>query len=291
MPLSTSNGFSEEEINQCQGWSLPDISNGGEISAKVDKQGIIKKNQRAVESTDQENIETVEDVDPDIIETTEQVISAEQLQEITEVAEKEGYETGFTQGLEKGKEQGLASGLQEGRQVIAEQSQRLQHLIDALLTPLENEKKTIEALLLDITCRLTETLIERELKTNSKQIIALIDQLLTLLPQSTTAYTLYLNPEDIRLVETHLKENSSLSAGLNAEHFLEVDKNLLPGGCRLESSHASIDATVETKIKTLLDDFIQKRHSDQSLDQAELDEVSEKPPVEGRRNQENDDEY
>ena len=267
MPLSSNNGFSEEEISQCRGWSLPDVSNGGEISATVEKKQSAKRNAPHQEPNDTEQLESIEDIDDAEIETPAQVISAEQLQEITDAAEKEGYQTGFEKGLDEGKKKGVEKGLQEAKQIVTEQSQRLQHIIDALLLPLENEKKQIENLLVDMTCRLTETLIERELKTDSTHIIHLVDQILRLLPRSIPSYTLYLNPNDIELLEQHLEaKNHASSTGTDTQYHLEKDDSLLPGGCRLESSHASVDATAETKIKVLLDDFIQRRHIESAKD-------------------------
>lgn len=259
MPISTKNGFSEDELNQYQGWSLPDVSNGGEISASVKK---TKKKQQdnSQEATSKEtSVELIEDIDTEIQSNPSPSINAEQLQEITDAAEKEGFESGEKQGFKKGKEEGIAKGLEEGKQRIQEQSLRLERLIDVLMHPLDNERKEIEGLIINMVCRLTETLVERELKTDSTQIVTLVDQVLSLIPQSISSYTLHLNPNDIALVESHLQDSSIELPKEDKTSLIKKDASLLPGGCRLESSQFSVDATVETKIKTLLDDFIQQR--------------------------------
>ena len=282
MPISTNNGFSKDELDQCRGWLLPDISNGGEVSATVKKTKVTKKNNKQLDeqtphkqSTEkqvvEETIETIEDIASEKIDTSTPAINADQLQAITEAAEKEGFDTGFKQGLQQGRDEGLANGLQEGKQRIQDQSQRLQHIVDTLLNPIENEHKQLEQLLVDMTCRLAETVIERELKTDSSQVITLVEHVLSLLPQTISTFSLTLNPDDVALVESHLENRLSVSDNnQQVQYRLKTDEKMLPGGCRLESSQSSIDASVETKIKTLFDNFVQQRHTESIEEHVEI---------------------
>jgi len=280
MPLSPQNGFSDKELNECKGWMLPNVSNGDEtksIEKKItNTQSLNEGTPESSESPttdDADIIEVIEDVVIGEDDSVQEVLSAEKLQEITEAAEKEAYQIGFDKGFEKGEQDGISSGLNTGKQKIIDQSERLQHIIDALLAPLENEKEQLEALLLDMTCRLTETLLERELRTPAKEIATLVDSVLTFLPQSMPHFTLTLNPDDIAMVEQHLQAKSSRSSNKQSLHYIiEKDEKLLPGGCRLESSQTSIDASFETKLKTLLTDFIQKKISQKTEDKKSPEE-------------------
>jgi len=270
MTLSTQNGFSEKEIDQCKGWQLPEVSNGATIPVTVNKKkekALSDKNRVAVKDKEKqtadnnEAIEVIEDVDLEAVDENAQAISAEELAKITEQAEKEGYQAGFEKGQAEGQKEGLATGLSDAKQAIVDQSQRLQHIIDALLTPLENEKKQLEHLLVDMTCRLTETLLERELKTDSSIITQHIDAVLTLLPKTIPAFTLFLNPDDIRLVEEHLQQTLvKESVNSSVQYQLKADESLMVGGCRLESNQTSVDASMEVKLSSLLNSFVEKRH-------------------------------
>lgn len=278
MPLSTQQGFSDKELTQCKGWMLPDVSNGDEIPASVAKKNNQKNTQ--INETDtspnnkKDSIETIEDVDLETIPESAPAISAEELQAITDAAEKEGYQAGYEKGLKQGETEGLAKGLEDAKQTVIDQSERLQHIIDVLLAPLESEKDKIESVLVDLVCKLTQTVIERELAIDSRTIEVLIDSVLTQLPQSISNFTLYLNPNDIELVETHLQQKElSVIHEMKKQYSIVSDENLLPGGCRLESKKTNIDASIETKIKKVLQDFLQKKHvtPDENLD----DELSD----------------
>lgn len=278
MPLSTQNGFSEEEVSQCKGWLLPDVSGESAVSATVDKKkSLTKKNTLGEKNTEDkaEDIEIIEDVEIDTVEKLTPAISAEELEKITKEAEKEGYQIGFDKGIKEGKDEGLASGLADSKQTMVDQSQRLQHIIDALLTPIENEKKQIEQVLVDITCRLTESLLERELKTDPEIITRLIDSILTLLPQKMPSFTLYLNPDDMQLAESYLDEKLIVeTADSDFQYKLEEDKTLMQGGCRLESTKTSIDASMETKLKKLLSDFVNRKHDKKEEESETIKESS-----------------
>jgi|GEM_PF-6359066 len=266
MPISTQNGFSEKEITQCKGWLLPDVSDGRSINATADK----KKDKalsnngsgKPQENTPKaESVEVIEDVEIESIDKKSEIISAEELAKITDQAEKEGYQSGFDKGFADGQKEGLAAGLSDAKQAIVDQSQRLQHIIDVLLNPIENEKKQIEQILVDMTCRLTETLLERELKTDSSIITKHIDSVLSLLPQTIPRFTLFLNPDDIALVEAHLEKTILAdSADGSVQYQLKADDTLLQGGCRLESNQTSVDASMEAKLANLLSSFVEKRH-------------------------------
>ena len=302
MPISTQNGFSEQEINQCKGWQLPDVSDGSSIAAPVSKNqdntSTNKISKTESEKNDKnETIEVIEDVELDTIDKQSQVISAEELASITDAAEKEGYKTGFEKGLAEGQQEGLASGLVDAKQTIVDQSQRLGHIIEALLTPIENEKKQIEKLLVDMTCRLTETLLERELKTDSSIITKHIDSVLSLLPQTIPRFTLYLNPDDIALVETHLEKTLLAdSAAGSVQYQLKADDTLMLGGCRLESNQTSVDASMEAKLANLLSSFVEKRHDKKTAEPSANSEnpadtqniISEEPVTQEASAQEGD---
>ena len=264
--------FSDEELDQCQSWLLPDVSSSPLLPSAEKEKTDRKKNPSAEFSReaapDKATIDKKQSdkkapvIDGEIIEDvtaesiTVQPLTADQLQEITEAAEKEGYDAGYQQGLTEGeaagKITGKEQGLQQGRQLIAEHSERLQHLIEALLIPLESEQKIIEDMMLNMVCQLTKAVIHKELQIDSSHITQLITDAINSLPKTTEKFTLYLNSQDSELVQQHLQTTDK-------DALYHIDDTLLPGGCRLATQHSSIDLTVETRMQEVIDGFLNKR--------------------------------
>ncbi|MEO0442924.1 MAG: flagellar assembly protein FliH [Pseudomonadota bacterium] len=260
--------FSDEELDKCQSWSLPDVSSSKLLPSAEKEKADRNKNKSISLSTKvsvknknsdsiSEDDEVIEDVAADSVSM--QPLTAEQLKEITEAAEKEGYDAGykkgFTEGETAGNIAGKQHGLQGGQQIIAEQSERLQHLMDALLIPLESEQNLIEKIILDMVCQLAKAVIEKELVLDSSQITQLVRNAVQSLPSNTEKFTLYLNPQDSELIKEHMKT-------VDKKVLYQIDDELLPGGCRLEAKHSSIDATVEKRMQNIIDGFLNKRFTD-----------------------------
>ena len=288
-----------KDIPSCQGWIMPDVSSGKVIpaikaakkntsnphhsTAKKNKLNSDDKespslaggknfaeknsvdNNNLSKETVTESIETIE-VDSDTI----QPITAEQLDEISQQAEKEGYDIGFEKGIEEGKKKGYEQGLAEGKKAINEQADRLKYISEALLTPLENEQKIIQEQLVNYVCELTKAIVQRELMTDSSMIVAVVEKAMNLLPANEQALQLYMNSQDIDLVKQSL---SDLPETLN----YQIDDNLLPGGCRLENKNSRIDLSVERRLEKILDDFIKQRYGEPPEEEEPAKESREQP--------------
>lgn len=253
--------FHSNEWAQCQSWLLPDVSSAAIIVPSAEKEA---KDQQANE-TEQEGergIDTENESVEDVVTDTIEPLTAERLQEITEAAEKEGYEVGIQQGQKEGQQQGYQQGIEDAKKDVNDQLERLQRITEALALPLKSEQKTIENMLVNMVADLSKTIVKRELLLNSSQITSVVQQTLDLLPANNQEFTLYLNSQDQALIENFLED-------IEATFKLKADDNLLPGGCRLESHHTSIDATIETQTEKLLDAFLHKQ-----LSQAQDEEIT-----------------
>jgi flagellar assembly protein FliH len=85
---------------------------------------------------------------------------------------------------------------------------------------------------------------------------------------------LYINPQDFELVKA-LRERHE-----ETWRIVE-DAALLPGGCRVETEHSRIDATVETRISQIMAKLFDQLH-EQALHPAAADlslELPDEPPV------------
>lgn len=251
-------------------WNLPDVTStvllsSAEKEARERKDHRFRKPKKTgpVDAAAGESIEIIE-----TIEETFKPLTAEQLQAITEAAEKEGYDAGYEKGIEtgevEGEKRGLATGLENGDKKVAERCERIERVIEALLIPLQTERKKLETLMVDMICQLTEAVVLREIETDSSQVIKLVDDALNAVPTGSDKFSLYLAEQDIALVESHLNDQS------DKQFNYYSDENLLPGGCRLETKNSTVSNTVEQRLTKVIDDFKHKRiaASDEQIEEA-----------------------
>lgn len=284
--------FSEEELEACKSWLLPDVSSKNSISS-VEKEALAKKQQekKSQKPAAKKPVQPAEGESVELIEDLVSALTAEQLQEITEAAEKEGYdagyEKGFAQGLEEGKEtgypQGFDEGISAGKKQIVTQCEQLQHIMDALLIPLESEQNQLQDILLNMVAELAKAVVLRELQLDSSHITQLVDEALKTIPIGADKFSLYLNSQDIALVEEHL------------EHFqhhqekslkLLVDDSLLPGGCRLETKQTVVDYTVEQRLHKVIDGFLHKRFTNHDTDSESIEKEKAEQHLSASTNEE-----
>ena len=90
-------------------------------------------------------------------------------------------------------------------QLVAEQ-QRFHTLANALLDPINAQDTDIEHLLLDVICTLTQSVVERELLTDSSHIVSLVKNAVDALPIGSKNIRVCLNPDDLAAVETYVAE-------------------------------------------------------------------------------------
>ncbi len=252
-----------EKLDTCDNWSLPDITSKKTIAAIKKKPARRQKSSPKASNNNTNQSNNVVDDTLEITETIEDVvdeandvepITAEKLQKITDEAHKEGYESGYSEGLEKAQKEGYEAGITEAKNEVKEKTQRLSTIADELLNALENEQQDIEKQIIDMVCSLTKAVIKRELQTDSSSIIGLVQQAFGLLNTNSSRIKLYLHSQDKALIESHME-------GDDINIHYEVDDELLPGGCRIETDKATIDASIEKQMYQVLDDFLHKRHS------------------------------
>ena len=207
---------------------------------------------------------------PEETEISEAVaLTAEEIDEIRQAAVDEGFnqgkEEGFAkgydegknkgheEGLEKGHEKGLSQGLEEGKEKITALKGQWQALIEQLHQPLTEVEENIEAQLLELVVQLTEAVVLQEAKTNPEILIEAISTGIKALPSQEAQTQIYLNPEDIVLVEQEF----------SADYVQESGWRLLPapqlerGGCQVENSTSNIDLRMKSRLKQVLETFLQ----------------------------------
>jgi flagellar assembly protein FliH len=196
-------------------------------------------------------------------------LTADDIEQIRQAAFDEGFsqgkEEGFAKGYEEGKvsgheeglisghEEGLETGLAEGKESIDEQSSAWQSLTEQLSKPLLNVEKNIEQQLIHLVVQLTEAITLQEAKTNPDILIGAISAGIKALPSQESQTQILLHPDDIKRVEKQFGAKHVQEQGWR----LLAAPQLLPGSCQIENSTSNIDLSIKSRIKEVLDSFLQ----------------------------------
>lgn len=241
-----------EAVEQVSTWMLPPVSDNGRVLSSAEKEA--RERRERLLRREQEKIEVVE---MPVEEQPPQIgMTAEEMQAIFDAAEKDGFEQGHQEGFAKGNTEGYEAGRQQGlkemhAQLVAEQ-QRFQALANVLLDPIQSQDNDLELMLLDVICTLTQSVVQREVQTDSSQILALVRSAVDALPVGSKNIRVCLNPDDLAAIETYAAEQQ-------LEWRFLGDAELLPGGCRVETPESRVDFSVSSRLKTVLEQFISKQ--------------------------------
>jgi len=173
-------------------------------------------------------------------------VTARQLEEIQQQARQEGFQQGLQEGRESGREELLNS------------VRCLEQILKTLDKPLEELDDSVEQQLAQLAMLVARQLVRRELKTDPEQIVGIVREALALLPVAACDVQLALNPEDAGIV----REALSLHEGEQAIRIME-DPVQSRGGCRVVTRTSQIDATIETRLNSVIAGVLGgQRHSD-----------------------------
>ena len=179
-------------------------------------------------------------------------LTLEELEAIRQDAYNEGFSTGEKDGFHAGQ----LKARQEAEAVLQERLAGLETLMGQLFEPIAEQDRMIEQMLVNLVGQVARQVIQRELETDSSQLRQVLREALKLLPMGTSNVRIHVNPQDFELVKA-LRDRHEESW-----RILE-DEQLLPGGCRIETEHSRVDASIETRLAQ-----ITKQLFEQQRDQA-----------------------
>lgn len=266
------NRIPAEELGDYRSWQLPPIH--GDEDRVIPSAGREARHRQEEEA--RRRGEKVEDVADYQGQGTG--LSAEEMQRIVDAAEKEGREQGYRAGFEQGQAEGYEAGESQGhddmQQKLAAEHQRFQHLVQSLSEPLADQEDALEQWLIETVCVLTRSLVQRELLTDSSQILEQVRSAVAALPAGVEHLTLYLNPDDLALVEDYAREHQ-------LDWKFRPDESLLPGGCRVETRESRVDFSIEHRLSQQLEAFVHRQLGSDSDDDSSEREPSGEPDPSG----------
>ncbi len=149
-------------------------------------------------------------------------------------AEAEGYEKGYQRGYQEGLEKAVHDGQairEEARQVLNQAREIWQRTI-------ENMEQEIVSLAREIA----EKVLAAQLTIDPQVVLAIVKEAL-LLARNRQQVVLYVNPEEITLVQQNKDELLQVLSPETALHIIG-DAGVERGGCRVETEDGKIEATL-----------------------------------------------
>ncbi|AXA55044.1 flagellar assembly protein FliH [Pseudomonas thivervalensis] len=211
--------------------------------------------------------EPVEEM-PEMEEVPLEEVQPLTLEEVESIRQ-EAYNEGFAVGEKEGFHSTTLKVRQEADVALTAKLRALESLMLNLFDPIAEQDTQIEKSLVGLVQHIAKQVIQRELAIDSTQIEQVMREALKLLPLGVGNVRLYINPQDFELVKA-LRERHE-----ETWRIVE-DATLLPGGCRVETEHSRIDATVETRISQIMAKLFDQLH-EQALHPAAADLSLELP--------------
>lgn len=223
-------------------WSLPSMDAQGRVvrSAQRDKKKKGASADVVIESVSKK--------------TKPKPLTAEELQQITEQARKDGFQRGLHEGTEQGIREGTKTGEKAGHQraymeakkEIEALQYRLRTLATRLFDPMQQQDQQIENILVDVILNLSKRVISSEVSFDPSVLLKTVHQVLGCLPKDAKNVRVFLNDKDADLVEGLVPENQR-------NWRVQRDNSQASGGCIVESDSSLIDFSVGERIATFLD--------------------------------------
>lgn len=181
--------------------------------------------------------------DEDAIEDSHALLTAVQLDEIRHAAQQEGFE----QGRKEGQEYGHREGLEEGRAEVHARIERLNGVLRMLDRPLEDLDQQLEDEIVTLVISMVRQLIRREVKLDPAQIVGVVREALAVLPIGVRNIRVILHPDDADLVR------DAYALGEHDQKWQIVEDPVIQrGGCRVQTDTSQIDATLESRLNSLI---------------------------------------
>lgn len=152
--------------------------------------------------------------------------SAAQLEQTRRQAQEEGYRTGYA----------------EGRQRADAEALRMVQLVDALNQELQQADQKIAQDLLDLALEIARQMLQQALKVKPELLLEVVRKAIAELPHFNQHAHLVLHPDDAELVRARMGEQLA-HIGWKILESDQVER----GGCRVETAHGEIDATLPTR--------------------------------------------
>lgn len=158
-----------------------------------------------------------------------------------EEGKQEGYQEGARLGFDEGMRKGLVEGKQQARQQFLEAAAPFERMTADVQRFLESYEQRRREELMQLVEKVTRQVIRCELALQPTQLLALVDEALTSLPQPPEQIRVVLNSEEFRRI-SEAEPEKAREWGLSADPALE------PGECRVITDTTEIDVGCQHRL-------------------------------------------
>lgn len=166
-----------------------------------------------------------EAVDPSTLPT------AAEIEQIRQQAQEEGFQAGYAEGAQK----------------VREEIQQLAAMISGLESALQQVDEQVAQSLLDLSLELAQQMVQQALKVKPELVLGIVSEAVNELPHFNQHAHLILHPADAELVRSHMGEQLEHTGWKIFE-----DAQAERGGCRVETAHSRIDASLASRWKRVV---------------------------------------
>lgn len=161
-------------------------------------------------------------------------------------AQAKGQAAGHAEGFAKGQSEGHTAGLATGLAAATAHAEQLRALSASLPEALRRAQTEMTDVLLTLALDIARQVVHRTFRAEPEWLLPMVQDLLHADPALQGEPRLLLNPADVALVKDSLGNELQL-----AGWQVRADDAIQRGGCRVQSSAGEIDATLETRWKSV----------------------------------------
>lgn len=178
----------------------------------------------------------------DLHKSDKRLSSAAELESIRQQA--------YDEGQAQGRDAGYAAGIHQARTEAAQIHLLLQNLQNAL----NQMDEQLAQSLLDLSLEIAHKMVGENLQAKPEVILKIVSEAISSLPHFNQNAHLVLHPDDAELVRRQMGEQLS-----QAGWKIFTDMQIKRGGCRVETSHSQVDATLEARWKRIVESIGQDK--------------------------------
>lgn len=173
-------------------------------------------------------------------------VTAEKIENIEETAYREGFERGYTEGMEKGHAQGLVE--------CQRQSTLLSECVSALSDPLSRQEESLEQAIIELALKIGSVLAASELRALPVGLRNIVQSAVDTVAPPATEVIIEVHPARLPDLDRAL-----LRAPLSVACNLRGNEQLAAEDCRVLTSAATVDASLERRSEELLASLLEAR--------------------------------
>ncbi len=173
-------------------------------------------------------------------------LTAAQLESLQRQAWDEATAAGYAEGMERGYAEGREQALEE----VARLRERLTGLLDALAAPIAELDETLERELVTLAATIARQLVRREIRTDPTVVAAAVREASAALPAGARRVRVRVHPGDLEQVRAALAVETAEGWAIAEDASIEA------GGCRIESEYSRVDADVESRIASIIEQVL-----------------------------------